>query len=317
MSATHAPKYIEPAPNATTTLTGTSNTAPTHLATKLAGTMIYAYLLTMIVSWSAWYGIPNLDERLPSRARHAWTKWFVRVPFYDAEPVEGALLKDTALLLCFAAMHSGLAMTSVKEAMGLPRSIERSVFCLQAAICLHAQMLSWRPFSGPTLWDVRGSTVGTALQVSWAVGFIFLLSATFAIDHFELFGLSQAYGKDINRILGMAPHPRVSMTSHVIKHGHYSLIAHPIMAGFLLSLFSAPVMSAPRLLLTVVLSTYVVVATVFFEEPRMRAELGAEYAGYLESVPRFFPFTKRMAVGLSLPPNELNTLKATKKANSD
>ena len=51
-----------------------------------------------------------------------------------------------------------------------------------------------------------GTPLATGLFLAlFAFGFAFMLSATFAVDHFHLFGLTQASGVDINAKVGLAP----------------------------------------------------------------------------------------------------------------
>lgn len=193
-------------------------------------------------------------------------------------------LRDLGLLLLFSGSHSTLAGEPMKRLMGLPRrSLERPFFVFQAAALLHLMMAHWQPFPGPVLWDVRGTALGKALTLLWAFGFAFLLSATFAIDHFDLFGLSQAFGADINRALGLS----VKRADGLAVRAHYAVVAHPIMFGLLCTFWGTPLMTAPRLLLAVYCSLYVISATKLLEEPRLKAQLGEGYTSYLSTVPSF------------------------------
>ena len=63
-------------------------------------------------------------------------------------------------------------------------------------------------------------------------------SSTFAIDHFELFGLRQ--GLHMGEMLEMP-----SSDSFVTRF-HYNLVRHPIMTGFFIMFWSCPVMTQGR-----------------------------------------------------------------------
>lgn len=140
-----------------------------------------------------------------------------------------ALIIDICLLLAFAIPHSLLAHDSIKKMHGIPENWERAVFCLQSTLLVHSQMHFWRNFGGSwTLWDVSDSVLACrALVGVFLFGVLFLFSATFALDHFHLAGLSQGFGIDINAALGLSP----TVRSGVSMRGHYSFVAHPIMTG--------------------------------------------------------------------------------------
>ena len=201
---------------------------------------------------------------------------------------ENGMLVDLALLLLFAVPHTVLAWTGIKKAHGIPEKWERPFYVLQSTALVHCQMHFWQNFApGWVLWDFSGTPLATALLVLFVVGFLFLLSSTFALDHFHLFGLTQGCGVDINSAVGLAP--------RIDKHGmatraHYALVAHPIMTGWMIMFWSATVMTAPRLLFAVVNTAYMVIAVKYSEEPKLEAELGEGYTKYLQSVPSFCPF---------------------------
>ena len=114
----------------------------------------------------------------------------------------------------------------------------------------------------------------------------FLFSATFALDHFHLMGLSQGLGVDINKALGMNAETK---KGGLAVRLHYSIVAHPIMTGFLLMNFGTPIMTAPRMMLAVVNSMYCILATKCIEEPHLEKLMGNEYTNYLRTVPSFCP----------------------------
>ncbi len=116
-----------------------------------------------------------------------------------------------------------------------------------------------------------------------------MVTATFALDHFELNGLSQAFGIDLNAKLGLAA--AASTKGGVVARAHYSIVAHPIMTGMLIACWSTPVMTAPRLLFAIVNTVYIVIAVKAFEEPQLDKTIGPAYGEYLATVPSFCPFS--------------------------
>jgi protein-S-isoprenylcysteine O-methyltransferase Ste14 len=196
------------------------------------------------------------------------------------------LLWDLALIAMFALPHSVLARNSIKEALGLPTAWERSFYVLQSTVLLHLQMALWKNFDGPTLWDFSANTTMSAITYAlFACGLLWQLTSTFALDHFQLFGLTQAFGVDINAMLGLAP----TFTRGVVVRAHYAIVAHPIMTGMMIGCWATPVLSAPRLLFAVANTTYMVIAVKGFEEPQLDASIGPAYGEYLSTVPSFCP----------------------------
>lgn len=75
----------------------------------------------------------------------------------------------------------------------LPRDAERRVYVLLSSLVLILFMWPWRPIPEPVLW--HADAVWTT-AMAWGVmiaGIGILLLSTFMIDHFDLFGLKQAW----------------------------------------------------------------------------------------------------------------------------
>ena len=75
-----------------------------------------------------------------------------------------------------------------------------------------------------------------------------LVFSTFLLGHFELFGLRQVARRTRNRAMS-APAFRAPLL--------YRFVRHPVIVGFLIPLWSAPDMSAGRLLLAVGATGYI------------------------------------------------------------
>lgn len=198
-----------------------------------------------------------------------------------------AILTDVALLAAWMIPHSFFARSSVKKSMGLG-ALERPFYIFQATALLHLIMHLWQNFAGPELWDVtHNEGLSKAILGFFLFGFLWLLSSTFAIDHFHLTGLTQGFGMDMNKMLGLSP---AAGADGVVKRAHYSIVAHPIMMGMMIGCWATPVMTAPRLLFAVLNTLYMVYAVKNFEEPRLKEMIGPGYTEYLKTVPSFCPF---------------------------
>jgi hypothetical protein len=86
--------------------------------------------------------------------------------------------------------------------------------------------------------------------VGYSVGVLWLLTSTFAIDHFELFGLRQ--GLKMGKFARFVPDGFVTIF-------HYRLVRHPIMTGFFIMLFSIVEFTAGRLFIAAFISSYILV----------------------------------------------------------
>ena len=69
-------------------------------------------------------------------------------------------------------------------------------------------------------------------------------------------------------------------------------MAHPIMLGWFIMFWSTPLMTMPHFLFSLGCTMYIFIAVMHFEEPDLIKLHGAEYEKYLDTVPRFIPFTK-------------------------
>jgi protein-S-isoprenylcysteine O-methyltransferase Ste14 len=93
---------------------------------------------------------------------------------------------------------------------------------------------------------------------------LFVVTATFAIDHFELFGIKQGTGLDIYGKLG------ISTANKFSTRLHYKLIRHPIMTGFFIMFILCPRMSLNHLIWSVCCIMYILLAVKLFEEPDLK-----------------------------------------------
>ncbi|KAL7561148.1 hypothetical protein ACA910_011970 [Epithemia clementina (nom. ined.)] len=242
------------------------------------------------------------------------------VPTMDSAPRDPvtprAVVCDIFLIALFGFWHSLLARPGIKRWMALPERYERTFYVIQSNICMALIMIYWRDFDGPTIWNfvTHGRTSNFFLGL-YGFGFVFVTTASFAHDHFQLFGLSQGIGIDLNQAMGLAPslsQPKSVPDVGSIKTGkqnvhaknhavtppslstrwHYNLVAHPIMLGWFILFWSTPCMTMPHFLFSLGCTVYMIIAVLHFEEPDLAKVHGPAYTKYLDTVPRFIPFTK-------------------------
>lgn len=270
-----------------------------NLLAAVFSTVAYVYALSALMSYWAFL-IPS--KSLPSFLR--------RVVIYSMDTSETSasvitgMLFDIGLLLLFTVPHSTLARETTKKLMKLPERIERPLFVFQSAALLHTQMHYWKNFDSPIVWDVT-HFVQKPIWILFGAGCLFMVTSSFALDHFHLFGLSQGMGFNINKSVGLAPKQQ---HNKLVARWHYALVAHPIMTGILTFLWATPIMTMPHLLLSSVNTVYILSAVILLEEPSLKKEIGHEYSDYLETVPRFCPRSmgRKKSTDISLCPHFQN-----------
>jgi methanethiol S-methyltransferase len=190
-----------------------------------------------------------------------------------------AIVVDLLLLGVFAIQHSVMARPAFKRwwTKILPATYERSTYVLLSSLILLLLYWQWRPIP-VTVWHVGGIAGWLLIGIYW-LGWIIALASTFMINHFDLFGLSQAFFA----LRGMKP-PGESFRTPLL----YKIVRHPLMLGFLLVFWATPVMTAGRLLYAIMSTGYILIA-LQFEERDLIAEFGTTYQQYRRRVPMLLP----------------------------
>jgi protein-S-isoprenylcysteine O-methyltransferase Ste14 len=190
-----------------------------------------------------------------------------------------AMAADLLLLLLFAVQHSVMARPWFKRrwARLLPAPAERSTFVLCASLLLALLFWQWRPVGG-MVWHLSGPAAVVVLG-GYAIGWAVAVGSTFMIDHLDLFGLRQAY----LHARGAAYRPP-AFTERAL----YRWVRHPLMAGFVIVFWAAPVMTAEHLLFAVAATGYILLG-IRFEERDARRDLGGAYRAYQRRVPALMP----------------------------
>jgi protein-S-isoprenylcysteine O-methyltransferase Ste14 len=160
---------------------------------------------------------------------------------------------------------------------------------LLSSLILLLLFWQWRPI--PTvIWQTDGLVALLLTSVHW-LGWLLAFASTHMIDHFDLFGLRQAFvawrGTEM---------PRQSFRTPLL----YKIVRHPLMLGFLIAFWATPVMTAGHLLFALANTAYILVA-LQFEERDLIAEFGATYQDYRRRVPMLLPrlFVRRESEGAS------------------
>jgi protein-S-isoprenylcysteine O-methyltransferase Ste14 len=180
----------------------------------------------------------------------------------------------------FAIQHSVMARKGFKRwwTQIVSPAVERSTFVLFATLALMLLLWQWRPM--PTvIWQVNDSTVAMALTGLSLFGWVIVLTSTFMINHFELFGLHQVVNHLLGRRMG-----EVRFKTPML----YKLVRHPIYLGFIIAFWAAPVMTLGHLLFAAVTTAYIFVG-IMLEERDLVDQFGNEYRNYREQVGMLTP----------------------------
>ena len=116
------------------------------------------------------------------------------VDFAREAPPGRTVLIDAALIALFGVQHSAMARPGFKAVWTriVPAPIERSTYVLLASLTLIVLMLFWHELTTP-VWMVTNVAGAAVLWALFGLGWLIVLTSTFLINHFELFGLQQAW----------------------------------------------------------------------------------------------------------------------------
>ncbi len=196
-------------------------------------------------------------------------------------PIGTALLVNGILLAIFAVQHTLMARPGFKRAWVsiVPSSMERSTYVLLSSVALVVMYSHWLPMTD-VIWDLSGTTPGLILLLLSLVGWAIVLSSSFMINHFDLFGLRQVYAN-----FKQTTPTELKFTTRF----YYRLVRHPIMTGFLIAFWATPTMTTGHFFFAVVNTIYVYIAVKHFEERDLIDAIGEDYVKYQKEVGPFFP----------------------------
>jgi len=198
-------------------------------------------------------------------------------------PMPQALIVDIILMSVFAIQHSVMARPRFKQwwTQFVPKPVERSTYVLFASLALVLLFWQWRPIPA-VVWEITNPAIAMALLGLSFTGWLIVLTSTFLINHFELFGLHQV----TNSLTGHPmPEPRFRTPLY------YKFVRHPIYLGFIIAFWAAPTMTAGHLLFAAVTTAYIFVG-IFLEERDLVDLFGDDYRRYKDRVSMVLPWRR-------------------------
>ncbi|MCC7411052.1 MAG: isoprenylcysteine carboxylmethyltransferase family protein [Gammaproteobacteria bacterium] len=203
--------------------------------------------------------------------------------FEGAAVVRGtpATLVDLGLIALFAVQHTIMARRGFKAwwQRVIPPAAERSTYVLVSGAILVVIFAGWQPTDGGWIWYVEQPGLRLALWGLNVLGWVLLLIATFATNHFDLYGVRQAWlhlrGRDYE------PPP-------FVEGWVYRICRHPLMLGVLVGVWATPQMSSDHFVLALGFSAYIVMG-IWFEERDLVHQFGDRYLDYRRRVGALLP----------------------------
>jgi len=200
----------------------------------------------------------------------------------DGEVTAGlpmALLINGALLAVFALQHSVMARPAFKKRWveWVPPLLERSTYVLFSSLALILLFAFWQPLGG-SVWEIQNRLLSTGLYIGFALGWLLVLASTFAINHFDLFGLRQSwfYLRGVEYVPLEFKEPLL-----------YRFVRHPLYVGWFIVFWVTPSMTASHLFFAVMTSAYILIA-IRFEEKDL-CDMHPEYEEYRKTTPMLIP----------------------------
>ena len=198
-------------------------------------------------------------------------------------PMSEAIIVDLVLMSVFAIQHSVMARRQFKQwwTRLVPKPVERSTYVLFSSLALILLFWQWRPIPA-VVWEITNSAIAMAILSLSLIGWLIVLTSTFLINHFELFGLHQV----ANNLTGHPmPEPRFRTPLY------YKFVRHPIYLGFIIAFWAATVMTVGHLLFAAVTTAYIFVG-IFLEERDLVDLFGEDYRRYKDRVSMVLPWRK-------------------------
>jgi len=201
----------------------------------------------------------------------------------EVVPIAEALLVNLLLMSVFTIQHSVMARQQFKQwwTRFVPKSVERSTYVLFTSLALILLFWQWRPIRG-VVWHIEDPQLAMAVTGLSFAGWLIVLTSTFLINHFELFGLHQVSNNPAGRPM---PAPRFRTPLY------YKFVRHPIYLGFIVAFWAAAAMTVGHLLFAAVTTAYIVVG-ILLEERDLVALFGDDYRRYKDRVSMLVPWRK-------------------------
>ncbi|MEW4451689.1 methanethiol S-methyltransferase [Bremerella sp. JC817] len=195
-------------------------------------------------------------------------------------PLAGAIAVDVALILLFAGQHSTMARPGFKQMWTkiVPAPMERATYVFASIVVLAIVMGCWQGID-MVIWDVQNPAMRTLLWGLYLIGFTMVPVVSLMINHFDLFGLRQAWLHMKEREYSPLPFRTPLL---------YSIVRHPLYLAWTAAFWFTPTMTAGHLLFAIGMTAYMGLAAIVEERDLVEFH-GDDYREYQQTVPMFIP----------------------------
>ncbi|RIL09111.1 MAG: hypothetical protein DCC75_07325, partial [Proteobacteria bacterium] len=164
-------------------------------------------------------------------------------------PWEIAILINILLVLLFGLQHSLMARPWFKKWLtkSVPEPLERSTYVHFSNLALALLFVLWQPIP-IVIWDTQNLLLRGVLYGICLLGGFTVVLTSFLINHFDLFGLRQAW-----LYLRGKPYKNLRFT----KPGPYKWVRHPLYVGWLLTMWATPNMTVGHLFFAAAFTSYI------------------------------------------------------------
>jgi len=200
--------------------------------------------------------------------------------FLNTSETTVPVIWNLVLLALWGLSHSGMARRGFKNWITrlIPEPAERSTYVLVSGVVSILLVGLWQTVPG-VLWSVENQLAVILLWTLFGFGWVYLLAATFAINHFDLFGLRQVFVHFKNQSL---------IPLKFVKTAMYRTTRHPIQTGVLIGVWATPEMTATQLVLSVGFTVYIFIG-LWFEERDLVRNIGQPYEQYRKETGKVLP----------------------------
>lgn len=190
------------------------------------------------------------------------------------------IIWNLVLVALWGSIHTITARPKYKAVLTkfIPEPAERATYILIAGVTSAALIGFWQVLPGQ-VWHIESGGLAYLIWALFVFGWAFLLAATFAINHFDLFGLRQVF-------LNFRGQPRPPLS--FVKRAMYKYVRHPIQTGVFIGIWATPSMSMTQIVLSIGFTAYIFVG-LWFEERDLIREHGEAYLSYRQEAGHLFP----------------------------
>ena len=190
-----------------------------------------------------------------------------------------AIAVNAGLVILFGVQHSIMARSKFKERMArvMPRHLERATFVLASGVVSIFLIVFWQEID-VTVWQMENAFAAVMMQVVYLFGIVYLLASSCVTNHFELFGLRQAWLYFTNK-----PYTPLEFKQRWM----YRYSRHPMMLGLLIIFWCSPEMTVTRFIFALLFTIYIFEG-IRHEEGGLIEEFGDDYRDYQKKIGMFF-----------------------------